>query len=133
MAEVARKTKRYPSGVMDEAWERKRKPIAGLQEMLNAIRYLAHGAGGWRILPVHFSPWQTVCWWFRRFVRCILFRTIHDVVLMLEREVVGREASPSGGMLDNQAVKARPGTRLRRRQAPRRDGYGRAAADGQPY
>ena len=58
------------------------------------------------MLPTNFGPWQTVYWWFRRFVRRMLFQTIHDVSLMLDRERVGREASPSGGMLDSQTVKA---------------------------
>jgi transposase len=58
------------------------------------------------MLPVHFGPWQTVYWWFRRFVRRLLFRTIHDVALMLDREAAGREASPTGGVLDSQTVKA---------------------------
>ena len=38
------------------------------------------------MLPSDFGPWQTVYWWFRRFVRRLLFRTIHDVALMLDRE-----------------------------------------------
>jgi hypothetical protein len=28
------------------------------------------------MLPSDFPPWQTVYWWFRRFVRLFLFRTI---------------------------------------------------------
>ena len=118
MAEVARKTKRYPSDLTDEEWvrveplmppapRRGRKPSVNLREVLNAIRYLARSGGGWRMLPIHFGPWQTVYWWFRRFVRRLLFRTIHDVALMLDREAAGREASPSGGVLDSQTVKAR--------------------------
>jgi hypothetical protein len=35
-----------------------------------------------------------------------LFQTIHDVTLMLDRERVGREASPTGGVIDSQSVKA---------------------------
>ena len=58
------------------------------------------------MLPTNFGPWQTVYWWFRRFVRRMLFQTIHDVSLMLDRERIGREASPSGGVLDSQTVKA---------------------------
>jgi putative transposase len=58
------------------------------------------------MLPIHFPPWQTVYWWFRRFVRLLLFRTIHDVVLMIDRERVGREASPTAGIIDSQTVKA---------------------------
>ena len=67
---------------------------------------MARSAGGWRMLPVHFGPRQTVYWWFRRFVRRLLVRTIHDVALMLDREAAGREASPTGGVLDSQTVKA---------------------------
>jgi transposase len=36
----------------------------------------------------------------------MLFRTIHDIALMMDRERAGREASPSGGVLDSQTVKA---------------------------
>jgi transposase len=74
--------------------------------MLNAIRYMARSGGGWRMLPTNFGPWQTVYWWFRRFVRRMLFQTIHDVSLMLHRERAGREASPTAGVLDSQTVKA---------------------------
>jgi putative transposase len=67
---------------------RGRKPAVDLREVLNAIRYLARSAGGWRMLPLHFGPCQTVYWWFRRFVRRLLFGTIHDVALMLDRQTV---------------------------------------------
>jgi transposase len=77
-----------------------------MREVLNAIRYMARSGGGWRMLPIHFGPWQTIYWWFRRFVRHLLFRTIHDITLMLDRERAGREASPTGGVLDSQTVKA---------------------------
>jgi putative transposase len=97
MAEIARRTKRYPTDLTDEEWERikpllpkapkrGRKISVDLREMLNAIRYMARSGGGWRMLPTNFGPWQTVYWWFRRFVRRMLFQTIHDVSLMLDRE-----------------------------------------------
>jgi transposase len=85
-----------------------RKRETDLREILNALRYMARSAGGWRMLPKDFPPWQTVYWWFRRFVRRLMFRTIHDVALMLDRERAGREASPTGGVLDSQSIKARP-------------------------
>ncbi len=96
-AAIARKTKRYPTDLTDEEWDRikpllPKPPSRGrpqsvkLREMLNAIRYMARSGGGWRMLPKNFGPWQTVCWWFRRFVRRMLFQTIHDVALMLDRE-----------------------------------------------
>jgi transposase len=58
------------------------------------------------MLPVHFPPWQTVYWWFRRFMRQLLFRTIHDIALMADRERAGREASPTAGIIDSQSIKA---------------------------
>jgi transposase len=35
---------------------------------------MARSGGGWRMLPINFGPWQTVYWWFRRFVRRLLNR-----------------------------------------------------------
>ena len=58
------------------------------------------------MLPSDFPPWQTVYWWFRRFVRRLLFNTIHDIALMVDRERAGREASPSAAVIDSQSVKA---------------------------
>jgi len=117
MAILAKKTKRYPTDLTDEEWSRiapllPRAPKRGrrrsvdLREILNAIRYMARSGGGWRMLPKDFPPWQTVYWWFSRFVRLLLFRTIHDVALMIDRERSGREASPTAGVLDSQSVKA---------------------------
>src|SRR4029453_11275554 len=62
--------------------------------------------GGGRMLPNDFPPWQTVYWWFRRFVRLMLFRTIHDIALMEDRMRSGRQASPTTGVADSQTVKA---------------------------
>jgi transposase len=117
MAAIVRKTKRYPTDLTDEEWDRikplmpkppkrGRPPRVDLREMLNAIRYMARSGGGWRMLPKDFGPWQTVYWWFRRFVRRRLFQTIHDVSVMLDRERVGREASPTAGVVDRQTIKA---------------------------
>jgi putative transposase len=117
MADIEKKTKRYPSDLTDEEWERiapflpppakkGRKPEVDLREVLNAIRYMARSGGGWRMLPKDFPPWQTVYWWFRRFVRLFLFQTIHDVAVMIDRERSGRAASPTAGVIDSQSIKA---------------------------
>lgn len=117
LAEIEKQTKRYPSDLTDAEWlaiepllpqtgKTGRKRRTDLREVLNAIRYTARSAAGWRMLPKDFPPWQTVYWWFRRFVRRLLFRTIHDIAVMVDRERAGREASPTGGVLDSQSVKA---------------------------
>jgi transposase len=118
MAAIERKTKRYPTDLTEEEWAkvapllprrstRGRPREVDLREIMNAIRYLVRTGCGWRMLPKDFPPWETVYWCFRRFVRQLLFQTIHDVALMLDRERAGREASPSAGILDSQSVKAR--------------------------
>ena len=68
---------------------------------------------GWRTLPIHFGPWQTVYGWFWELARRLLFQTIHDLALMVDSERPGREASPSAGGIDSQSLKvsAPSGTR----------------------
>src|SRR5258708_33668827 len=117
MAKIARKTKRYPSDLTDEEWaeiaplmpkpgRRGRPGEVGFRGVINGVRYLVRCGWGWRMLPIHFGPWQTVYGWFRELARRFLFQTIHDLALMLDREQAGREASPSGGVIDSQSVKA---------------------------
>ena len=97
-----REVKRYPSDLSDQEWRTiepllpspartGRRRITDLREVLNAIRYLVRSGCEWRMLPVHFPPWQTVYWWFRRFVRRLLFKVIHDVALMLDRQNQNRQ------------------------------------------
>lgn len=68
MADVERKTKRYPADLTDAEWaviqpllpkapKRGRKPGVDMREVLNAIRCMARSGGGWRMLPIHFGPW----------------------------------------------------------------------------
>jgi transposase len=117
IAAIERKTKRYPSDLTDEEWERiaPLMPAPGrrgrpreidFREVINAVRYLVRSGCGWRMLPVHFGAWQTVYGWFRELARRFLFQTIHDIELMLDRERQGREQSPSAGVIDSQSVKA---------------------------
>jgi putative transposase len=117
MARIEKKTKRYVTDLTDEEWSlieplmpkkagTGRPRDVNLREILNALRYLARTGCGWRMLPKDFPPWQTVYWWFRLLVRRLLFQTIHDVALMIDRERAGREASPSAGVVDSQTVKA---------------------------
>jgi putative transposase len=117
MAKIEKKTKRYPSDLTDEEWFAVEPflPQAGptgsprrtdLREILNALRYLVRSGCEWRMLPVHFPPWQTVYWWFRRLTRRLLFRTIHDIVLMIDRARSGRDPEPTAAVIDSQSVKA---------------------------
>ena len=85
MAKIARKTKRYPSDLTDEEWERiaplmpkpgrrGRPREVEFREVINAVRYLVRSGCGWRMLPVHFGHWRTVYGWFGELARRFLFR-----------------------------------------------------------
>lgn len=117
MAKIASKTKRYPSDLTDEEWERiaplmpkpgrrGRPREIDFREVINAVRYLVRSGCGWRMLPVHFGAWQTIYAWFRELARRFLFQTIHDIELMLDRDRAGRQASPTAAVIDSQSVKA---------------------------
>lgn len=79
-------------------------------------------------------------WRFRPFVRLLLFRTISDLTVMVDRERVGQEASQSAGVIDSWSVKAPMGLRARlfpgqergEAQAAHRLRIRRAAPDCQP-
>jgi len=71
--------KRYPTDLTEEEWQRIApllpkaerggcNPGDEMREILNVIRYMTRSGGGLRTLPKDFPPWQTVYWWFRRFV-----------------------------------------------------------------
>ena len=117
MAKIANKTKRYPSDLTDEEWSAvepflpKQAPTGSprrvdLREIMKALRYLVRSGCEWRMLPVHFPRWQTVYWWFRRLTRRLMFKTIHDIALMIDRAQVGRDPEPSAAVIDSQTVKA---------------------------
>jgi transposase len=69
MAEIEKKSKRYPTDLTDEEWVRIQPFLPGLarcgrpvetdlREVLNAIRYLARSGGGWRCCRRIFRPGQ---------------------------------------------------------------------------
>lgn len=38
-------------------------------------------------MPKDIPPSQTVCWWLRSFVWRLQLRTLHDIALMIERDL----------------------------------------------
>ncbi|GAB6968423.1 hypothetical protein JCM25156A_24610 [Komagataeibacter kakiaceti JCM 25156] len=117
MARITRKTKRYPSDMTDEEWERiaplvphpgrrGRPREIEFREVINAVRYLVRSGCGWRMLPIHFGHWRTVYGWFRELARRFLFQTVHDVELMMDRAQADRDTSPTAAVIDSQNIKA---------------------------
>ena len=57
------------------------------------------------LLPEHFPPHQTTYRWFTRFRDDGTWETLNHHLVMLDRQRVGREASPSAAIIDSQSVK----------------------------
>src|SRR4051794_2995736 len=76
-----------------------------LREVLNAIFYVLRGGIAWRLLPSDLPPKSTAFRWFARWRDTGLFETMNHMLVVADRERVGREASPSAVVLDSQSVK----------------------------
>jgi transposase len=107
---------RYGSDLSDKEWqviapfmpppaETGRRRVWPMREMLNAIFYILRVGCPWRQLPEHFPPHQTTYRWFVRFRDEGLWESLSHQLAVLDRECVGREASPSVAVIDSQSVR----------------------------
>lgn len=69
-----------------------------------AALYASAGCA-WRLLPKCFPPVSTVRRYFYAWRDAGLFESINAVLVMNLREIEGREANPSAGVIDSQSVK----------------------------
>src|ERR671911_2173807 len=107
---------RYETDLTDAEWavikpfmpepnERGRPRAWSLREIMNAIFYVLRGGIAWRLLPTDLPPKSTVFRWFALWRDKGLFETMNHLLVMADRERVGREASPSAAGIDSQSVK----------------------------
>jgi transposase len=107
---------RYETDVTDAEWAvlepllpephaRGRPRRWAARDILNAIFHVLRGGIAWRLLPSDLPPKSTVFRWFSLWRDTGLFETINHVLVMADRERVGREASPTAAVLDSQSVK----------------------------
>jgi transposase len=114
--EYARRATRYSSDLMDREWRLiepflpPRKPLgrprtADLREVVNAILYLASSGCPWALLPKDFPPPSTVQRYFYAWRDSGLLCRINHHLVAAARDLEGREASPTAGVIDSQSVK----------------------------
>lgn len=107
---------RYGSDLTDTEWARLapfmpaphktgRPRRWAMREIVQAIFYVLRSGCTWRDLPKDFPPATTVYRWFLRFRHDGLFRAVNHRLVMIDRERMGREASPSAALIDSQSVK----------------------------
>lgn len=110
-AEYARADLALPSDLTDAEWAllepflpppshvgRPRK--WPLRRIVEAILYLLRGGLPWRMLPPCFPPVSTVRRWFYLWRDNRLWLSLNHALLL-----IGRDASPSAGIIDSQSVK----------------------------
>ena len=115
-AEHDRDDLRYPTDVTDAEWailapllpppaETGRHRSWEMRNRINAIFFVLRGGVPWCMLPEHFPPHQTTYRWFMRFRDDGTWESLNHHLVMLDRERIGREASPSAAVIDTQSVK----------------------------
>lgn len=111
-----RKELRYASDTTEAEWEvlsphlpapckRGRPRTVDLRAIVNAILYIATTGCQWRMVPKEFPAWTTVQGYFYRWRDDGVWSTINHHLVMAAREAMGREASPTAGVIDSQSVK----------------------------
>ncbi len=114
--EYARHGRRYASDLTDREWAlvapflpaRKkigRPRTTNLRDVWDATLYMASTGCQWAMLPNDFPPPSTVQRYFYDWRDSGLLGTINHHLVMEARELEGREASPSAGVIDSQSVK----------------------------
>ena len=115
-AQYRRKGLRYSSDTTDAEWavlepllpaaRRLGRPrTVNMREIVNGILFLATSGCQWRQLPKDFPPMTTVQRYFYRWRDDGTWETINHALVVMVRETMGREASPTAGVIDSQSVK----------------------------
>ena len=107
---------RYASDLTDREWvliaplmpPRKkigRPRTTDLRHVMDAVMYMASTGCQWAMLPNDFPPPSTVQRYFYDWRSNGLLESINHHLVMAARELEGREAGPSAGVIDSQSVK----------------------------
>lgn len=107
---------RYASDLTDEEWavvaqhmparsRVGRRAKWDFRMIVNAIFYIAQTGCQWRMLPKDFPPFSTVQGYFYAWRDEGRWQSINHALVMQVRETMGREASPTAGIVDSQSAK----------------------------
>ena len=109
-----RKGLRYPSDLTDAEWaiieplippgKRPRRVV--IREVVNAIFYVLSTGCQWRFIPKDLPPRSTAYDYYTLWIWNKTLDKIHYELYVKVRELAGKEASPTVGIIDSQSVKA---------------------------
>jgi len=108
--------KKYKSDLTDKEWEQIKPYIppakrggrpqkTDMREVLHAIFYVLKTGCQWGMLPHDFPAKGTVYHYFNRWRKDGIWEAMNRQVREQLRQQMGREATPSAGMMDSQSVK----------------------------
>lgn len=111
-----RDTLRFPSDLTDREWalidplipparSGGRPRTTNMRTVVEAILYVASSGCQWRMLPGDFPPVSTVRGYFYAWREMGLWESINQLLVMTARDIEGREAQPTAGIIDSQSVK----------------------------
>jgi putative transposase len=120
-------SKKYSSATKDKEWEiiekviNKRKGLQGrpppkdARHLWDAIFYITKNGCFWRDLPKDFGPWKRVFNYFNRLKHRGVIEELMNTTRTEVRLQLGKESSPSMGIIDSQSVKTRSFKKSRER------------------
>ena len=108
--------RRYPTDLTDAQWSilaplipspkpGGRPRSIDRREVVNAIFYVLRGGIPWRMLPHDLPPWKTVYHYFRLWRIDGRWEELNGILSQRLRVRMGREATPSGSIIDSQSAK----------------------------
>lgn len=115
-AKYRRDTERYASDLTEREWAliapfmpaqkaTGRPRTTDLREVVNALLYIATTGCQWALIPKEFPPSSTVQRYFYDWRDGGLWQAIRFELSVQARELDGRNAQPSAGVIDSQSVK----------------------------
>ena len=107
---------RYPSDVTNEEWAHiaplippakrgGRKRSVDVREVVNGLMYILSTGCQWRAIPKDLPPRSTLFEYFDLWDYDGTLDRIHHSLYVKCREALGREVSPTAGVIDSQSVK----------------------------
>ena len=94
--------------VIKEFLPTKRKRKYDLRQIANAIFWVLRTGVQWRNLPANYPPWQSVYYYFRKWQKDGRLNGLNNKLNQLERQIQGKESTPSLACIDSQSIKAAP-------------------------
>lgn len=104
--------KTYSSDLPAASWQVIKKIIQvlrrrkwDLKEVVNAVLYVTKNGCVWREVPGEFPPWQTVYYYFSKWVKDGTWKSISDCLTTDYREKQGKKSQPTVAIVDSQSAK----------------------------